>query len=235
MLPFLEKQALLTDVFCFQEVHHGDGKYENEKGVLTDSFATLEKILSDFAGAYTPSVMVDFGPATAPYGMAMFVKKNIQASSRGVYEIFKLDEDVGLPAGMKNWDRLMQYATVPLGDSNVTVFNLHGFYVGGTKGDTDTRIEQSKRVKAFMDKHPGEKILCGDFNLDPDTNSFRMMGEGLRDLIKENGIESTRSHHYDGEKRWADYVLVSPGVHVEKFEVLQDVVSDHLPLLLEFN
>jgi endonuclease/exonuclease/phosphatase family metal-dependent hydrolase len=179
--------------------------------------------------------MVDLGSAEVPYGMATFVKKSIKVRSRGVYEIFKLDEDVGLPVGMKNWDRLMQHVTVPYKDSNVTVFNLHGFYVGGSKGDTNVRITQSERVRAFMEQHPGEKILCGDFNLDPETKSFRMMGHGLRDLVKENGVTSTRSHHYEGGQRWADYILVSPEVHVEKFEVLQDVVSDHLPLLLEFN
>ncbi len=57
----------------------------------------------------------------------------------------------------------------------------------------------------------------------------------MRNLIKEHGITSTRSHHYTKPVKFADYAIVSKDLDVIKFEVLQDPVSDHLPLLLEFN
>ena len=50
-------------------------------------------------------------------------------------------------------------------------------------------------------------------------------------LVKAYGITSTRSLLYKRPDRFADYVLVSPEVQVEHFQVLDEVVSDHLPLL----
>ena len=57
----------------------------------------------------------------------------------------------------------------------------------------------------------------------------------MRNLIKEYRITSTRSHFYESDVRFADYVLVSPEIKVRDFRVLDDVVSDHLPLYVEFS
>ncbi len=57
---------------------------------------------------------------------------------------------------------------------------------------------------------------------------------GLRNLIKEYGITSTRTSFYTKPEKFADYMLVSPGVEVKDFKVLPDEVSDHSPLYLEF-
>ena len=58
--------------------------------------------------------------------------------------------------------------------------------------------------------------------------------EGLRNLIAEHGVTSTRTTLYPRAESFADYVLVSAGVDVLEFRVLPDEVSDHAPLLLEF-
>jgi endonuclease/exonuclease/phosphatase family metal-dependent hydrolase len=91
----------------------------------------------------------------------------------------------------------------------------------------------------FMKKISGPKIICGDFNILPDTESVAILENGMRNLVKEFAIESTRTplyRHYNNpdEPNFADYVFVSPDVNVMKFTVLPDVVSDHSPLLLEF-
>ena len=66
-----------------------------------------------------------------------------------------------------------------------------------------------------------------------------MLGRAMRNLIKEYGIESTRSELYNDMEKWkdpiADYVFASPDVKVRDFKVLGDVVSDHLPLFIEFS
>jgi endonuclease/exonuclease/phosphatase family metal-dependent hydrolase len=80
----------------------------------------------------------------------------------------------------------------------------------------------------------GAKILCGDFNLLPDTDSLAILEQGMRNLVKEYRVTSTRSQFYEKPDRFADYILVSPEVIVEDFQVLDEAVSDHLPLLLEF-
>jgi endonuclease/exonuclease/phosphatase (EEP) superfamily protein YafD len=164
----------------------------------------------------------------------MFVRKGIEVKAEGSYEIFKITDDLGLPEDIKIWNRLLQYITVPYKNSEITIFNLHGLYTGGGKGDGIARLEQSRKVSNFMRNHRGSKILCGDFNLNPETESIKIFEEGMVNLIKEKGIVSTRSHIYSGDNKYADYIFTSPDVAVLHFEVLQDTVSDHLPLYIEF-
>ncbi len=234
-VDFLKRHMGDTDIFCFQEVYNDATPAANEVGVIGNMFSIYEKILADFKGFHAeagrfPVWMVP----NASYGIAMFVKKAISISDSGFHEVFKADEKLNLKPGIPLCNRLLQFVTLPYKDTEVTVYNLHGLYTGGGKNDTPDRLEQSKRVRAFMGMKGGEKILCGDFNLAPDTESLKMLGSGMRDLIKESGVTSTRSHHYKKDLRFADYMFVSSGVEVKKFEVLQDVVSDHLPMLLEF-
>jgi len=116
-----------------------------------------------------------------------------------------------------------------------TICNFHGHWKPHTnKEDLPERIEQSKKIVEFLKPEKSKKILCGDFNLAPHTQSIRILEDGMRNLVKEYGITSTRSHYYTKDGKFADYILVSPEVEVKDFKVLPDVVSDHLPLYLEF-
>lgn len=78
-------------------------------------------------------------------------------------------------------------------------------------------------------------VLCGDFNLLPDTESIRIIEQArLKNLITENGIVSTRTSHYTRADKFADYIFVSQqNVEVKSFNVLPDEVSDHSPLVIE--
>ena len=105
------------------------------------------------------------------------------------------------------------------------------------KTDTDTRIEQSKKIIAFMKKFDGEIIFCGDFNLHPETESLKMIERelNLKNLINEYGVKSTRTSLYTrSDEKYADYILVSKGIQVKDFKVLSDEVSDHAALFIDF-
>ncbi|MCL5009221.1 MAG: endonuclease/exonuclease/phosphatase family protein [Patescibacteria group bacterium] len=240
LVEFVSEQAKDTDVFCFQEVFNGaertktDNLANHLKGVVTDMYSVLEKTLPNFKGFHAEAGKFDVGTIKASYGLAVFVRQGIEVEKQGFQEIFKLDEDLGLPDGMTVWNRLLQYITIPYGEVGLTIFNLHGLYTGGGKGDDAARLRQSERVKELMDSVAGPKILCGDFNLNPDTQSLAILEKGLVNLVKQNGVTSTRSHHYTKDLKWADYILVSPDLEIKHFEVLPNVVSDHLPLELEF-
>jgi endonuclease/exonuclease/phosphatase family metal-dependent hydrolase len=61
---------------------------------------------------------------------------------------------------------------------------------------------------------------------------------GIRNLVKEYGVESTRTklyRRYETGSKFADYIFVSPEVKVNDFKVLPDEVSDHSPLMLDFD
>jgi len=103
------------------------------------------------------------------------------------------------------------------------------------KDDIPERIKQSGKVKTFLDSVSGPKIVCGDLNLNINTKSLEILKKGMRELVTENNILSTRSSFYLKEPKHADYMLVSKDIEVKEFKVLPNIVSDHLPLYLEFN
>lgn len=233
-MEFLKKHIGSTDIFCLQEVYNGQKNINTQNGFVENMFSQYTELFKNYEGFYAESLMHNLGEETVPYGIAIFYKKETPILAKGEYEVFKKDEKLGLPEGQVLWNRMLQYISIPYKDKNLNIFNLHGLYTGGGKEDTVDRLLQSQRVKDFMASHEGEKILCGDFNLNPKTKSMVILAEGMINLIDQNNITSTRSHYYPKEEKFADYILVSPGLEVKKFEVLQDVVSDHLPLVLEF-
>ena len=134
-----------------------------------------------------------------------------------------------------NHSRNLQWIKLNVGGKMYSVLNVHGLWNGRGKTDTEERIAQSQRIKEFMSTVGNPKILCGDFNLLPETKSMKMIEEGMINLVKKYDVKSTRSHFYPKEEKFADYVLVSPDVNIKDFKVLQEPVSDHLPLVVEFD
>jgi endonuclease/exonuclease/phosphatase family metal-dependent hydrolase len=232
---FLRRHAASTDIFCFQEVYNGATRNKTKSGVITDMYTEYGKLLPDFTGFHAESGLYNLEETFVSYGIAIFYRKGLKVLETGIHEIFKQGEKLELPEGVVAWNRLLQFLTISLKNTSLTIFNLHGLYTGGGKNDVKPRIFQSERIKSFFEQHKGEKILCGDFNLNPDTSSLAILKENMRDLITENKITSTRSHYYPKNLKWADYILTTFGIQVKHFEVLPDVISDHLPLLLEFN
>lgn len=220
-----------VDVFLLQEVyHHGTEKTlwreDDQRGEL---FSEIGHILSDHEGYFAPA-------ESDEWGLAAFIKKEIIVEEIGDVFVHRwknaLEGHDGTTIG-KNF----QYIKIPKSNAynNCTLVNFHGLWNGKGKTDTPERLEQSRKVRAFIDGLNGNRtILCGDFNLLPDTESLEILEKGMRNLIKDYNITSTRSHYYKKEIKFADYVLVSQDIKVRAFEVLQDQVSDHLPLFLEF-
>jgi endonuclease/exonuclease/phosphatase family metal-dependent hydrolase len=136
--------------------------------------------------------------------------------------------DIGLHA------RNIQYVSFMQNGKTITVVNFHGLWNGRGKTDSDDRIAQSQKIIDFLRTCSGEVILCGDFNLLPDTRSIKMFEDfGLCNLITEYKISSTRTSHYTKPEKFADYVFISKGLQINDFKVLPDEVSDHAPLFID--
>ena len=166
------------------------------------------------------------------YGLLMLVNKNLAIMEEG--EVFVYKEKGYVAKGdAGNHARNIQYVTVESMTGPIIVINFHGLWNGKGKTDTEDRIQQSKNILEFISKLNGEHILCGDFNLLPHTESIKLFEkEGLRNLIKEYEISSTRTSFYTKPEKYADYIFVTKGLHVKDFKVLPDEVSDHAPLLI---
>lgn len=237
LLQFLKEQAAEVDVFCFQEVYSSDSEFVDSDGERANLFETMQNLFSDFDSFYAPAEegmgVKQSWPVAAAYGLASFVRKGLPLTIQGEIFVYGVHNSWDPENGV-TCPRNLQYLQFELVEKQLTIANLHGLWNGGGKGDSEARLEQSRITREFLDQQSGEKILCGDLNLLPDTQSLAILEQGMNNLITENGITSTRSHLYTKENKFADYTLVSPGVQVKHFEVLPDVVSDHLAMLLDF-
>lgn len=170
-------------------------------------------------------------------GLAIFTKKALLIESIEHLTIFD-EQDPGLDEKDEHYfsmGRDLQRVRLMKDNKEFSILNFHGMWTGRGKGDTDGRILQSQKIRKVFDESIGARILCGDLNLEPDTKSLGILTQDNKDLIKENGIASTRSPLYAGPVKLADYVIVSLDVRVENFGVIQSEVSDHLPLFLDFS
>jgi endonuclease/exonuclease/phosphatase family metal-dependent hydrolase len=228
-MDFFKKHAENTDIFCLQEVFnnppHIKSKVQHDK--KQDIYKDLEKILVDFDGYMAPS-------QEGEESLCMWIRKGFGVQEIADHYVYRWKNAMeGNDASTYGIN--IQYLKFSKKGKNYLVCNLHGHWTPKFKGDNPARLEQSKNIKKFLDDFDGPKVLCGDFNVAPDTESMAILETSMRNLIKENWVDSTRSHLHKGETKFADYVMVSPGVKIERFEVMQDTVSDHLPLFLEFN
>ena len=243
LMQFIQEHARSTDFFCFQEVLDSPTPGLTPWGGKTDIRKKLQEALLEFQEYYAPSHNIldkngNVDPTTL-VGVAIFAKQEIEVKSQGRLHV------QGDPSGKSHDDRqgaphYFQYVRFEHNEKPYTLCNMHGTAYPGDKLDTPERLEQSKRIVDFLSKETGEKILGGDFNLLPSTESIGMIERmGMKELVREYKIETTRSElnykrYPNNIQYFSDYVFVSSDIKVTSFEVPQLNISDHLPLVLEF-
>lgn len=229
---FFEKYNTI-DIFCLQEIWNATKVTAKDEIVGAGSRNAYEHL--SLIKKSLPNHEVYFHPHHGDcWGLATLVHKRITVVDEG--EIF-----VFLEKGIKrtfddfaNTPKNIQYLKLEESGRKFTVINFHGLWNGRGKSDTEDRINQSKKILNFTKDLSEEFVLCGDFNLLPETRSLQMFEKaGLQNLIKDFGITSTRTSHYKKEVQYADYVFLTKGLKVKEFKVLPEEVSDHAALYLE--
>jgi endonuclease/exonuclease/phosphatase family metal-dependent hydrolase len=219
---FVRANSLETDTFCFQEVD-------------PELYKKLALLLPGHNGLYESYGKV--GALGKVNGHAVFVRKTMKII---------LSEKISLYKQTRNDNGFMQYVELDLNGKKIHLANLHGKAYPGHKLDTSTRLAQTTKIITFFSDKKSLKIIGGDLNLLPETKSVETLEDaGYRNLIKDFRIEKTRNEiawefHGNAEKNfvrqyYADYVFVSPNIKINSFEVPDVDISDHLPLILDFD
>ncbi len=230
---FLKAKASDTDIFCFQEIYNDlDEDLEtnvDEKGRNKHILKEINEILTGFDMYFCPVV-------ENVYGIAIFLKKGFGVVASGEILLYENPNFTSFE-GVEDHDRKMQWVHIKRDRKDVIIMNVHGHWDAVNKKiDTQNRIEQSKAIIDFIETTGSTpKIMVGDFNLLPETQSIKMLEENFTNLITKYKIPSTRTELYKGDLKHADYAFVSDEILVEGFEALPDVVSDHVPLALSFD
>lgn len=242
LINYLAKLSGDVDVFCLQEVFDTKDHVLYSHHVRANIWEELGRLFLDYHKFYYPVMAgfddkgpVDFNLTT---GLGIFAKRSLEIVDEGDYFTYRrrfapilLDE--------KDQPNNVQYVEIALGTKRLQVYNFHGAWFPGDKLDTPERIEQSEVLLGFMSQKFGAKVLCGDFNLMPETESIKLIEKKFNNLIKDFKIRTTRSNlnPYRGtefEQAFADYVFVSSDLNVIDFNVPEASISDHLPMILEF-
>lgn len=252
LLAHIREQANKVDIFCFQEVYgtHSDQLWVREfHSSITPEYPTndwperaniyqeLQNMLPEFDG-YFSSCQDNYayqGPVDfdLSFGLATFTRKKLHIDDIGEIFVHRKRNSV-IGKNNATIGKNLQYIRFHLDKKPFLVINMHGLWNGKGKGDSPERIEQSRKTKTFLEMTSGAKILCGDLNLLPNTQSLALLEQDMCNLVKTSGITSTRSQFYKRKDRFADYMLTSPEVDIQSFQVLDVAISDHLPLLLTF-
>ena len=229
------------DIFCLQEVWEG-GRYligTPLQGGIRNGAAIGEETLFEgvtkISGAL-PNHTIHFSPYfRGHYGIVFFVKKPYAVLEEGNEYIYR-EEGYVNPDNISDHVRTLHYIRVQTDKGPRLVAQMHGLWNGQGKGDSADRLAQSDKAIAALKNFSDPTVLCGDFNLTPDTESLKKFeAVGFRNRITENGITSTRASVYTKPIKFADYAFTDDKIVVNEFKVLPDEVSDHLPLYLDFD
>lgn len=245
LIKFIKQHSQDTDIFCFQEIYNTTSAVKQYKNIRANLLGELIKILPDFrvflstefSGFDSNSDPVDFDLTV---GKAILVKNNIPINAQGELLIYGDKTEKSLNKDFSNLPITLQYINFSTNGKAFAVGNFHGTSFPGSKLDTKLRLEQSTKIQEFLKGQQGAKILVGDFNLLPQTQSIKMLESNMRNLIKEFNIAKTRSSlspffGRSGFQKFADYAFISPDVRVTNFQVPDVNISDHLPMILEFS
>ncbi|MGK6313845.1 endonuclease/exonuclease/phosphatase family protein [Neorhizobium sp. DT-125] len=239
------------DVLCLQEVTHvsehgggwltfrdGDFELPQRASLLNDVTAILPTHHAFFAPAARGPLYDGDCEVASEWGLATFVRQGLPVigQAQGFIHGDFPASGFGEHPRPRNAHGFRIFR--PEAGSAVTIVQMHGLRDLAGKGDTPARLAQAQALVGLVEKvrRKGEGlIVCGDFNLLPDSETFAILGElGLTDLVTTRGFTDTRTSWYPKQGRYADYLLVTPEVKVERFDVVAEPeVSDHRALLLE--
>ena len=242
LLEFIKEHASDADIFCLQEVFQSSSGVEVSHGARMNILEDIKRLLPDFdvfvgwaQDNFDNDGPVDFEVTT---GLATLVRKPMKVLSPENIFIYgekngtNLEDPTTMPANML-------CTKIQADEKAYMVCNIHAYAYPGDKLDTPGRLEQSQKIVNFLDKQKGNKILCGDLNLMPGTESLKILEKNMENLVTTFNIPRTRStlslyYGTPDEQKFADYILVSPDIKVSDFQVPNTPISDHLPMILYF-
>jgi endonuclease/exonuclease/phosphatase family metal-dependent hydrolase len=218
-----------ADVMCLQEV-------VSIPGGESFFFEDLEEI-QKYAGYdhvfHTASGELNFMRRRATFGNAVLSRIPFSHTASLYTYLDKVEDFDFLENTDYNAGRSLQHATVEYQGKSLHILNHHGHHIGSHKNGDEETMRQCGLIADYTKRLEGPVVLCGDFNLIPDSSSLEQINAVLVNHVKDRGIISTRTP-LTHKTEACDYIFTSPDIEVKNFQVLDDIVSDHKALTIEF-
>lgn len=126
------------------------------------------------------------------------------------------------------------HAELDINGSPYHVLTHHGFWVAEHKNGNDETKRQMQLLADYTKRLDGPVILTGDFNLVPESESVKILNRQLHNLTLEHKLATTRTS-LTHKTEACDYIFVNDSVRTNQFAALDEIVSDHKALILEFD
>ena len=234
VLKFLKEEN--PDIVVFQEVMDGKDKS------LDRNTRTIEVLKDFFEGwnyYFAPEFMLIDGNLKVEIGNAIFSKFPIIKSWSNDFGIPYGEFEVNPPNGdFSTHPKNVQCCEIDIKGQTHTVCNLHGIW-GLDGGDNPARLKMSDIiVEQIKDKE--KVLLAGDFNLKPNTQTIKNIEKYLTNVFKDELKSSFNLSRKNLEKfpgyatAVVDMLFVSSDIKLLTHSCPQVDVSDHLPLMCEF-
>lgn len=244
---FLNEQQL--DIICFQEVTRALDNKVNKKYITKDPIDEATKLLKYGFFGHTDvfnkikldrpheGEKIHFDPQGL-LEMGNYIKSNLKIKkSRNVF----LEGRFPTISDHSDWPdkqrRAAQVVDLDCNGKNLRVINYHGIWTKDKMGNSKT-YNACNKILDLASNSNGEVVICGDFNLFPNSSSMRIFDNKFVSLVDIFGVKTTRSGLYKTTrtvKNIVDYVFVSKEIKIKNFRVIDTDVSDHLPLELGFD
>src|SRR3990167_582320 len=246
LAKFLSAQN--ADFICLQEISRGLEDSVDKNYITIDPINKATPSLKYFF--YGPSsVFSDFKVSNyhgAPFGFKFGGLIEFGNYTKSRYKILKgqnifIENHFTYNNDHSGWPE-EDYRAVLVTDhivkgKKLRILNYHGIWSRDKLGSKRT-LRANKLIYNLALQAEEGVIICGDFNLLPHTPSMKLFEKNFVSLIDKFGIKRTRpkSNELNHLKRnVVDYIWVSRGVKIKKFEAPDVEISDHLPLILDFD
>jgi len=226
LLKHLEKSGV--DFACMQEAVEYDGK---SIGLITsyhkvgESLGLDEQFFSNLLSSKLGNKEMAFGNVI--YSRIPFTQTST-VFTRGEYkDDFNFDKD--------DYNiRAFQHVQIEVNGKKLNLLNHHGHHIDAHKLGDDETMRQVTQIVEYIKNLEGSVILCGDFNLSPESESVKLLDEHLINLPVKHKLTTTRSK-LTYKKEVCDYIFVSHDIKVNDFAMDDTIISDHNALILDFD
>ncbi len=141
-------------------------------------------------------------------------------------------------------DKISQIFSISTDDAFINILQkinsraTECLFLNQNKKGNAKSLAACKRIRQIALEASYPTIIAGDFNLLPDTDSMKGFEDGFMSLTDKYNISTTRpkGNELSSLKRnVVDYILLKGDFKINSFEVINSDISDHLPIILDFD
>lgn len=214
------------DIVCMQEVQSLKGK----SGAMFFSVEEISKLTnlnnSFFSGTHSYRYM----NRTAEFGNAIISNQEfINKYSKFTYGNFIENGDCVTDELLS---RLFQHTTIEFSNEQLNIINYHGYFDPAGKQGSPLATSHLEQISRYIEDLTGPVVLCGDFNLAPTSPSLKPFSYLDNQSVIAKLQCTYQSPALSNQTDVCDYILTR-GVKVKSFKMLNEIASDHKALLIE--